>query len=361
MGKDSRKHMGKRKSEVIIPVATSAVEFDDNYIAFIKTIKKSIKKERLDIVIQANRKMILLYWMIGDTILDNQNKLGWGAKVIDRMAKDLQEAFPEMRGFSARNLKYMRKLAECWPDYQIVQEVIAQIPWSSNISLMDKIKDSEQRLWYAKKTIENGWSKSVLDIQIATQLSDRQGKAINNFEMALPPVDSDMAANIFKDPYLFDFLGTDELRREKELEDKLTQHIEKFLLELGQGFAFIGRQVHLEVGNQDFYIDLLFYHLKLRCYVVVELKACDFEPGFVSQLTMYQNIVDDLLRHPDDKPTIGLLLVKGKNKTIVEYSLFGYNNPIGVAGWEQQLTKELPEDMKSSLPSIEEIEKEITD
>lgn len=361
MGQDSRKHMGKRKAEVIIPVATSVVEFDDNYIAFIKAIKNSIKEERLNIVIQANRKMILLYWMIGDKILDKQNKMGWGAKVIDRMAKDLQEAFPEMRGFSARNLKYMRKLAECWPDYPIVQEVIAQIPWSSNISLMDKIKDSEQRLWYAKKTIENGWSKSVLDLQIATQLSTRQGKAINNFEMALPPVDSDMATNIFKDPYLFDFLGTDELRREKELEDKLTQHIEKFLLELGQGFAFVGRQVHLEVGNQDFYIDLLFYHLKLRCYVVVELKACDFEPGFVSQLTMYQNIVDDLLSHPDDKPTIGLLLVKGKNKTIVEYSLFGYNNPIGVAGWEQQLTKELPEDMKSSLPSIEEIEQEITD
>lgn len=361
MGKEERKYMGRAKKDVIIPVGVSDIEFDDYYKAFIMGIKDKIVEERLQIVVEANRKVILLYWRIGNEIVENQKKLGWGAKVIDRMSADLKKAFPDMKGFSPRNLKYMKKLAECWNEYKIVQEVIAQIPWSSNISLMDKLKDYESRLWYAKKLIENGWSKTILDLQISTKLIERQGKSINNFESTLPPTDSDMAKHIFKDPYLFDFLGTDEPRREFELECKLTEHIEKFLLELGQGFAFVGRQVHLEVGTQDFYLDLLFYHLKLRCYVVIELKACDFEPGFVSQLTMYQNVVDDLLKHPDDQPTIGLLLVKGKNKTVVEYSLAGYNNPIGVADWEQELTKELPEDMKSSLPSIEEIEKEIAE
>ena len=188
---------------------------------------------------------------------------------------------------------------------------------------------------------------------------ERSGKSVNNFPAALPPADSDMANQIFKDPYLFDFLGTDMPRREVEIERKLTEHIQKFLLELGQGFAFVGRQVHLEVGGDDFYIDLLFYHLKLRCYIVIELKACDFEPGFISQLNMYQNVVDDILRHPNDNPTIGLLLVKGKNQTVVEYSLAGYQNPIGVAEWKNQMENALPEELLSSLPSIEEIEKEL--
>ena len=240
-----------------------------------------------------------------------------------------------------------------------MQRVVAQIPWRTNITLMDKLKTREERTWYAGKTIENGWSKAVLELQIQSRLMERTGKTVNNFPTALPPFDSDMANQIFKDPYLFDFLGTDMPRREVEIEQKLTEHIQKFLLELGQGFAFVGRQVHLEVGGQDFYIDLLFYHLKLRCYVVIELKACDFEPGFISQLNMYQNVVNDILRHPDDKHTIGLLLVKGKNETVVEYSLSGYQNPIGVAEWKNQITQSLPEELQSSLPSIEEIEKEL--
>ena len=194
---------------------------------------------------------------------------------------------------------------------------------------------------------------------IGAKLIEREGQAITNFSAVMPPVDSDMAVQSFKDPYLFDFIGTDAARREAEVERGLVEHVEKFLLELGQGFAFVGRQVHLEVGREDFYIDLLFYHLKLRCYVVIELKARDFEPGDVSQLSMYQNIVNDVMRHSDDKPTIGLLLVKGKNKTVVEYSLSGYTNPIGVADWQQQLTTELPDDLKSSLPTIEEIEREL--
>ena len=356
---DRRKYTGKDKERVIIPVAPKFSEMSDSYLEFIEEIKKEIQNQRLRIVLNANSKMICLYWNIGKAILQKQKDEGWGTKVIDRMAKDLRDAFPDMSGFSPRNIKYMRKFAECWPDFEIVQRVVAQIPWRSNISLMDKLLDEESRIWYAYKTIENGWSKSVLDMQIESGLIERTGKSVNNFPVALSPVDSDMANQIFKDPYLFDFLGTDMPRREVEIERKLTEHIQNFLLELGQGFAFVGRQVHLEVGGDDFYIDLLFYHLKLRCYVVIELKACDFEPGFISQLNMYQNIVNDILRHTDDNPTIGLLLVKGKNQTVVEYSLAGYKNPIGVAEWKNQMVKALPEELRSSLPSIEEIEKEL--
>lgn len=356
---DNRKRMGKDKDGVIFPVAPNLSEMSDSYLDFIEAIKKEIQNQRLKVVLNANSSMICLYWNIGKAILQKQEEEGWGAKVIDRMAKDLKDAFPDMSGFSTRNIKYMRKFAECWPDFEIVQQVVAQIPWRTNMKLMDKLNTQEERLWYAYKTIENGWSSNVLDLQIQSRLIERTGKSVNNFPVALPPADSDMANQIFKDPYLFDFLGTDMPRREVEIERKLTEHIQNFLLELGQGFAFVGRQVHLEVGGDDFYIDLLFYHLKLRCYVVIELKACDFEPGFISQLNMYQNVVNDILRHPNDNPTIGLLLVKGKNQTVVEYSLAGYQNPIGVAEWKNQMVKALPEDLKSSLPSIEEIEKEL--
>ena len=356
---DNRKHMGKDKDGVIFPVAPNLSEMSDSYMKFIEEIKAQIQTRRLSVVLSANSSMICLYWTIGKAILDKQQAEGWGAKVIDRMAKDLKEAFPEMSGFSPRNIKYMRKFAECWPDYEFVQQVVAQIPWRTNRALLDKLDTQESRIWYAQKIIENGWSSNVLEFQIQNRLMERSGKSVNNFTVALPPADSDMANQVFKDPYLFDFLGTDMPRHEAEIERQLTEHIQKFLLELGQGFAFVGRQVHMEVGDQDFYIDLLFYHLKLRCYVVIELKACDFEPGFIGQLNMYQNVVDDILRHPDDKPTIGLLLVKGKNKTVVEYSLAGYQNPIGVAEWKNQLAHTLPEELKSSLPSVEEIEKEL--
>lgn len=356
---NERKRMGKDKKGVIIPVAPTIAEMSEGYLQVIDEIKKEIKSQRLSIVLKANSSMICMYWNIGNIILKMQNEEGWGTKVIDRISKDIKDAFPDMKGFSPRNIKYMRKFAEEWTDFQIVQQIAAQIPWRSNLILLDKIGNSEERIWYANKALEYGWSSNILDLQIQGKLLDRVGKSVNNFEVALPPVDSDMANHIFKDPYLFDFLGTDIPRREVEIEQQLTDHIQKFLLELGQGFAFVGRQVHLEVGGQDFYIDLLFYHLKLRCYVVIELKACDFEPGFVSQLNMYQNVVNDILRHPDDKPTIGLLLVKGKNKTVVEYSLAGYQNPIGVADWQEKLTKILPENLQSSLPTIEQIEKEM--
>ena len=356
---DDRKHMGKSRDGAMIPIAPGLSEMSEGYLRFIDGIKTEIQNQRITVVMNANASMICLYWKIGRAILDMQEAEGWGAKVIDRMAADLKEAFPEMSGFSPRNIKYMRKFAECWPDFEIVQQVVAQIPWRTNRMLLDKLPDAESRIWYARQALENGWSSTVLDLQIQSGLMERSGKSVNNFPAALPPADSDMAVQIFKDPYLFDFLGTDMPRREVEIERQLTEHIQKFLLELGQGFAFVGRQVHLEVGGQDYYLDLLFYHLKLRCYVVIELKACDFEPGFIGQLNMYQNAVNDLLRHPDDKPTIGLLLVKGKNQTVVEYSLAGYQNPIGVAEWKNQMVQALPEELKSSLPTVEEIEKEL--
>jgi len=354
-----RKQRGNQLNNVVFPQPESLLEIPEWYADFIVQVKNRIESERIKTVLAANTAMILLYWEIGSWILQRQHQEGWGAKVIDRMSFDLKQAFPDMQGFSPRNLKYMRKFAEAWPGQELVQRTVALIPWRSNITLLDKLKDPDIRLWYAQKTIEHGFGKDMLVFQIETQLHKRQGAAITNFEVALPPADSDLTAQIFKDPYIFDFLGTADPRREAELEQKLMDHIQKFLLELGQGFAFVGRQVHLELGDSDFYLDLLFYHLKLRCYVVVELKAGEFEPGFISKLNLYQNVVNDSLNHADDKPCIGLLLVKSKNKTIVEYSLSGYSNPIGIASWESKITKSLPEELKTSLPSIEEIEKEL--
>ena len=356
-----RKGFGKQVSGVLVPIAPTKSELPVGYTDLRDSIIIKIKECRIKFALQVNSGMIELYWHIGKEILNRQKTEGWGARVIDRLSCDLKEAFPDMSGFSPRNLKYMRKFAEIWTDPEIVQQVVAQIPWRSNITLLDKLDTNNSRLWYAKKLLEHGWSSNILDIMISTRLIERQGKMVNNFDVTLPPLESDLANGIFKDPYLFDFIGTGEPRREIETERLLIEHIEKFLIELGQGFAFVGRQFHLEVGGDDFYIDLLFYHLKLRCFIVIELKACEFQPGFVSQLNFYQNVVNEVLRHPDDKETLGLLLVKGKNKTVVEYSLAGCKSPIGVSDWQEKLTKELPEELKSSLPSVEEIEREINE
>ena len=356
-----RKKMGKEVKDVIIPVAPLESEMDAPYFDLRDSIVARIRETRLRFLIQANAGMIELYWNIGNDILQRQKSEGWGAKVIDRLSADIKKAFPEMSGFSARNLGNMKRFASIWPDSAILQHAVAKLQWRSILKLIAKLNDNARREWYAQKALKNGWSSVVLDHMIDLRSIEREGKAVTNFEAALPPSDSDMAVQTFKDPYLFDFIGTAEARREAEVERALVEHMEKFLLELGQGFAFVGRQVHLEVGGDDFYIDLLFYHLRLRCYVVVELKTTKFEPGYVSQLNMYQNVVNKVLRHLDDKPAIGLLLVKAKNKTVVEYSLAGYTNPIGVADWQDQLTKELPEELKSSLPTIEEIERELDD
>ena len=354
-----RKSRGTAKPDVIMPAPVTLVEMPEDYTALLAIIKERIAHERIKALFSANTAMMLMYWDIGRSILERQQNAGWGAKVVDRLSHDLKKAFPEMTGFSPRNLKYMRKFAAAWPDRTIVQRTVAQLPWRSNLTLLDKLNDPEIRLWYAQKALELGMGKDMLAIQIETRLHERQGKTINNFSVALPPADSDMTTQVFKDPYIFDFLGTADPRREAELEQKLIDHIQQFLLELGQGFAFVGRQVPLEIGTSDFFLDLLFYHLQLRCYVVIELKAGKFEPEHVSQLNMYLNAVDDLLRHADDKPSIGLLLVKDKNQTVVEYSLAGYTKPIGVAQWERHITQSLPDDLKSSLPSVEEIEAEL--
>lgn len=355
-----RKQRGRIDRSVMFPVPPPASDAPPDYAAWLADLKARIQQQRLHVVLASNAVMVLLYWDIGRSILDKQDVQGWGSRVIDRLAADLREAFPEMKGFSPRNLKYMRAFAAAWPDPEIVQQSVAQLSWRHNLALLEKLRSPDDRLWYAAKTLEYGWSSNILVLQIEAQAHRRQGKAQTNFPATLPPPDSDMAVQVFKDPYLFDFLGTDAPRREAELEQGLVAHMQKFLLELGQGFAFVGRQVHLEIGDDDFYLDLLFYHLKLRRYVVIELKARKFQPGDGAQLGMYMTAVDRLLCHPDDKPTLGLLLVHEKNRVLVEYALGGSTRPISVAEWDTRLTHALPEELQASLPTIEEIEAELS-
>jgi predicted nuclease of restriction endonuclease-like (RecB) superfamily len=354
-----RRSRGRAREGASFPVAPPRSELPSDYVETLSEIKRRVQEERLRVVLSANSAMVRLYWDIGRMILERQDRAGWGAKVIDRLAADLREAFPEMKGFSPRNLKYMRAFAAAWPDKAIVQEPLARIAWYHNLALLEKLTGSEERLWYARKAIEHGWSHNILVLQIEGRAHKRYGKTISNFKATLPPTDSDMAEQAFKDPYLFDFLGTADPRREREVELALIDHIQRFLLELGTGFAFVGRQVLLEVSQRDFYVDLLFYHLKLRCYVVIELKAVPFDPAFVGQLNLYLSAADDLLRHPDDKPSIGLLLCRSKDKIVVEYALRRLKRPIGVAEWETQIVEKLPEELKGSLPTVEEIEAEL--
>ena len=357
---ENRLALGRQREEARFPAAPARAGLPRDYADALGAIKRRIQEERLRVGLAANAAMVLLYWDIGRMILERQDRAGWGAKVIDRLAADLREAFPDMKGFSPRNLKYMRAFAAAWPERAIVQEALAQIPWYHHIALLEKLDGPAERLWYARQAMEHGWSHNILVLQIDGRAHERQGKAITNFRDTLPPAESDLAAQVFKDPYLFDFLGTADPRREREIEQALVAHMQRFLLELGTGFAFVGRQVPLEVGDQDFQIDLLFYHLKLRCYVVVELKAVPFDPAFVGQLNLYLSAADDLLRHPDDQPTIGLVLCRAKNKVVVEYALRHLKRPIGVAGWETKLVEKLPKALKGSLPTVEEIEAELS-
>jgi predicted nuclease of restriction endonuclease-like (RecB) superfamily len=358
---ETRKRHGKAKKAVIIPAASSLLEMPEGYGALLSEIQQQIRCSRLKAALSANAALIIMYWDIGQQILLRQGVEGWGAKIIDRLSFDLKEAFPDMQGFSPRNLKYMRAFAAAYPDRQFVHQVSAQIPWKTNVTIIEKVKEPEVRLWYAQQTIKNGWSKVILSHQIQMELHRRAGKVDSNFVASLPPEESDMAVQIFKDPYIFDFLGTDAPRRELDVEKLLMAHVEKFLLELGQGFAFVGRQVLLEVGDSEFRLDMLFYHLKLRCYVVIELKAGKLEPGHVSQLGFYVNVVDDIMRTADDKPTIGLLLVKEKNRVLAEYCLEGYRQPLEIVEWQSEAWKDnWPSELRSSLPTIEEIEAELS-
>jgi predicted nuclease of restriction endonuclease-like (RecB) superfamily len=329
----------------------------DGYDDFLRELKERIRSAQVRVALSVNHELVLLYWQIGREIITRQQQQGWGAKVIERLARDLKAAFPEMKGFSRTNLLYMRAFAEAYPDQQIVQQVVGQIPWGHNIRILDAVKDFSVRLWYIQKTIENGWSRNILVHQIESGLYHRQGKATTNFENTLPKPQSELAQQLLKDPYNFDFLSLGKEAQERDLEKALIEHIRDFLLELGVGFAFVGSQYHLEVGNQDFYIDLLFYHLHLRCYVVIDLKIEDFKPEFSGKMSFYVSAVDDLLRHPDDQPTIGMILCKTKNQTIVEYALREMNKPIGVSTY--QLRDVLPEQLQGSLPTIEQLEAEL--
>ena len=337
----------------------SFTEPPTGYADWLSDLKTRIHSAQQRAALAVNRELVLLYWQIGRDILARQASQGWGAKVIERLAHDLRAAFPDMKGFSRANLMYMRAFAEAWPDSAIVQQAVGQLPWGHNLVLLSKLKEPQQRLAYARRAIEHGWSRNVLNIHIETCTVEREGKALTNFDLRLPAPSSDLAHQTLKDPYVFDFLGVSKEADEREIESALVHHISRFLLELGAGFAYVGRQVPLEVGGDDFFIDLLFYHLKLHCYVVVELKAGAFKPEHAGKLGFYLSAVDAQMKSEQDAPTIGLLLCKNKNRIVAEYALRDSNKPIGVA--EYQLIESLPAELQTSLPSIEQIERELGD
>lgn len=330
-----------------------------DYPSWLAQLKANIKAAQQRAALTVNKELINLYWQIGNDILERQQQQGWGSKVIDYIAQDLKKSFPELKGFSRANLMYMRAFAVAWPDYAIVQQLVGQLPWGHNLALISKLKDRDQRLQYAQKIQTHGWSRNVLVHQIENKLIEREGQAVTNFSQSLTAIEghSELAQQTLKDPYIFDFLSLGEDAKERDLEAALTKHISQFLLELGAGFAFVGKQVHLEVGGDDFYLDLLFYHLKLRCYVVVELKTGDFKPEHTGQLNFYLSAVDSQIKTEQDAPTIGLLLCKSRNKIVAEYALRDNSKPIGIA--EYQLEHALPKDLEEQLPSIEQIEKEM--
>lgn len=336
---------------------TSLTPMPSDYTDWLADLKGRIHIARQSAALAVNRELVGLYWQIGRDILARQAEQGWGAKVIERLAHDLRTAFPEMKGFSPRNLKYMRAFAEAWPDAEFVQAVLAQLPWYHQLALLDKLTRPEDRRWYAAMAIEHNWSRNILVMQIEAGLLQRSGSAITNFDVSLPLAQSDLARESLKDPYRFDFLGLTEEAQERDVENALVKHVTEFLLELGAGFAFVGRQVLLDVGGDEFFIDLLFYHLKLRCYVVIELKGGKFRPEHLGQLGFYLTAVDRQVKDEQDNPTIGLLLCKSKNKVVAEYALGDKSQPMGIA--EYKLVESLPVELQTSLPSIEQLEREL--
>jgi predicted nuclease of restriction endonuclease-like (RecB) superfamily len=368
-----------------------------NYISLFSEIKVRIREAQVKATLAANAQMIAMYWDIGKMISERQNTEGWSSGIISKLSLDLKNELPELKGFSERNLGYMLRFANEYSILQqpvaklessknqnniIVQQPVAQlqnkeflilpqrvaklenqqlllsIPWGHNLLLIEKIKDVDTRFWYMQQTVENGWSREVLGAMIKSNSFERKGSTVNNFDSRLSNLQSELVKQTLKDPYIFDFLTLAEPFAERELETELIKHIEKFLLELGTGFAFVGRQYHVAVGNQDFNIDLLFYHLKMRCFVVIDLKKGDFKPEHAGKMNFYCSVIDDILKHENDEPTIGLILCENKNKVIAEYTLRSNKTPIGVS--EYEFTRALPENLKSSLPSIEDIENELS-
>ncbi|CAN2039644.1 DUF1016 [Candidatus Magnetomoraceae bacterium gMMP-15] len=329
------------------------------YNELLTTIKTRIRRAQVKAVLSANSTMLMMYWDIGRMIDERQQKEGWGSAIIPKLSKDIRNEMPEIKGFSVRNLQRMIRFYKEYSSLDIkVPQAVAQLPWGHNILLIEKIKNIDERFWYIQEVIKEGWSRNILAMMIKSDAYKRQGESVTNFEMQLPQIQSDLANQTLKDPYIFDFLTLEEPFHERELETELVKHLEQFLIELGQGFAFVGRQYHLDIGENDFYIDLLFYHLKLRCFVVIELKKGEFKPEYAGKINFYCNLVDELLKHETDNQSIGLILCQDKNKILAEYALRGMNKPIGIS--EYELTRSLPEKFKSDLPSIEEIEAELT-
>jgi predicted nuclease of restriction endonuclease-like (RecB) superfamily len=367
-----------------------SIQSNNSYNIVLADLKEKIRLAKQQAVSVVNTHLLLAYWEIGKTITDQEKKEGWGAKVIDRLSLDLKMEFPEMTGLSPRNLRYMRDFAltyRYFPFLQqplvksptgeniiwqpsvakledhhnqsatIVQPVVAQLPWAHHIVILSKIKTAEEREFYIKKAIENNWSKSVLTAQINSDLYKRQGQAITNFQDTLSPLQGDRAIETLKNPYLLEFLGISEEVQERELEKALINHLKDFMRELGRGFAYVGNQKNLVVDGDDFFLDMLFFNTELNCYVIFELKVGDFKPEFAGKLNFYVNVVNEQLKRDYHNPSIGVLLCKTPNETVVKYSLTGIASPIGVADYE--FVKALPKKLKGQIPSVEELEAEI--
>lgn len=330
----------------------------DEYKQFFEELKSRVASSRYQAALSANSVMTHLYHYIGSKIIEAQEVNGWGAKIIGQLSHDLKMAFPDMKGFSPQNLKYMKRFAKEYSHEAIGQQAVDQLPWGHNILLMYQIKDVAERTFYIQKVREFGWARDVLSMQIETNLYQREGKAITNFSNNLVQPYSDLAKATLRNPYMFDFLSLGKKAHEREVEKGLIEHIERFLLELGEGFAFLGSQYHLQVEDQDFYLDMLFYHLKLRSFLVIDLKSGKFKPEYAGKMNFYLSAVDDLLRQPGDNPSIGLILCRSKVGVLAEYALRDLNKPIGLA--EYRLTEQLPKEIKTLLPSIEELETELS-
>lgn len=338
------------------------VKFDSEYKEWILEIKNKIRSTQIKTAIAVNTALINFYWELGQMISEKEKS--WGNKVLETLSKDLQSEFPEMKGFSLTNLKYCKLFYNYFSirpqvEDEFQKNVIFQLPWGHIKLIINKIKDTSEAQFYINETIENNWSRDVLALQIKTDLFKRQGKSITNFKNTLPEPFSELAQQTLKDPYIFDFMTMSKPYYEKDIEKQLVSHVTKFLLELGKGFAFVGQQYHLEIAENDYYIDLLFYHIKLKCYVVIELKNTKFTPEYAGKLNFYLSAVDSLVKTEEDKPTIGILLCRDKNNIEAEFALRDINKPMGVS--EFQFTEILPDELKSSLPTIQEIEAELKD
>jgi predicted nuclease of restriction endonuclease-like (RecB) superfamily len=378
-----RKTAARGLSRISEKRGKSSASLPADYAKLLTDLKARVRAAQVRAAVSVNRELILLYWDIGRVIVEAQKTKGYGKQVVERLAVDLQHEFPGMAGLSSLNLWRMRafytaygnkvgilsqavtesappKLSQLVTESAIVPpEPMASLPWGHNLVLLHKLESNAGRYWYGHKSIEHGWSRAILAHHIDTQLHKREGKAVTNFRRTLPPLQSDLAEQTLKDPYNFDFLTIRSDAHERDLEQGLLNHIQKFLIELGVGFAFVGRQYHLEISGQDYYLDLLFYHLRLRCYVVIDLKMKGFEPEFAGKMNFYLSAVDDRLRHADDKPSIGLLLCKERDQVTIEYALRDFKKPIGVAQWQTKLVESLPKNLKGSLPTVAEIEAEL--